>query len=130
VHDRVQLHADLGMIHSVGLGKGPGQPRIGATVNFGAEFRPAWRFSVVTDLHASFGYTEPLDVFAGALGLRFSDGKRFGFDLGATVPIAGRERAALRIDFAWTVRLGPISEAPADPKPGKKGAAGGTTDGG
>ena len=80
VHDRVQLHADLGMIHSVGLGKGPGQPRIGATVNFGAEFRPAWRFSVVTDLHASFGYTEPLDVFAGALGLRFSDGKRFGVD--------------------------------------------------
>lgn len=122
-HKRVQVHADVGLIHSVGLGNGPSQPRIGGTATVGAEFRPAWRFAIVTDLHASFGYTAPLDVFAAALGLRFADGKRFGFDFGATVPIAGRERAAARLDLLWTVRLGPIVEAPPDPKPGKKRAA-------
>ena len=124
-HQRIQVHADLGLVHSVGLGNGPTQPRIGATITAGAEFRPAWRFTIVTDLHAGFGYTAPLDVLAAALALRASDGKRFGFELGATVPLLGRERAAARIDLAWTVRFGAVTEAPPDPRPGKKASAAG-----
>lgn len=112
LHHKVAMHADLGVIHSVGLGAGPAQPRVGATATVGAEFRPVPRFALVTDLHASFGYTAPVDVVSAALALRFSDGKRFGFDFGATIPVAGRERANVRLDFLWTVRLGGIKAAP------------------
>lgn len=110
-HPRVGVHADLGLIHSVGLGGGPAQPRVGATVTAGAEFWPARRFAIVTDVHASFGYTAPVDVVASALALRFTDGKRFGFDFGATIPLFGRERANVRLDFLWTVRLGTVKNA-------------------
>ena len=116
VHRKIQLHADVGVIHSVGIGGGPALPRIGATITGGAEFRPVHRFAIVTDLHASFGYTAPLDMLAAALALRFADGKRFGFDFGATIPLAGRERANVRLDLLWTLRLGPITEAPPDRK--------------
>jgi len=116
LHPKIAMHADVGLIHSVGLGAGPAQPRVGGTATVGAEFRASPRVAVVTDLHASFGYTAPVDIFATALALRFSDGKRFGFDFGATIPLAGRERAAARLDFLWTVRLGAITPAVATAK--------------
>lgn len=122
LHSKVAMHADLGLIHSVGLGAGPAQPKVGGTATVGAEFRVASRVAVVTDLHASFGYTAPVDILATALALRLSDGKRFGFDLGATIPLAGRERAAVRLDFLWTLRLGAITPASPTAKPGSKPA--------
>jgi len=42
---------------------------------------------------------------AGALALRFSDGKRFGMELGGTVPFAGRERALATVDLRFSTRM-------------------------
>ena len=124
VHPKVQFHAQAAAVHSFALGKGPGQPRIGAAVTAGTELRPDPTFAVVIDLYGSFGYTAPLDVFAAALALRFSDGKRFGFNVGATIPIVGRERSQVRFDLGATVRFGPIT--PAELKRPKKAGAGDT----
>ena len=74
----------------------------------GIELMPAPQFAFVADVLGQFGYAAPVDVFAAALALRFSDNKRFGFEVGATIPIAGRERAAVRIDLRASVRFGPI----------------------
>ena len=111
------------IFYSVGLGKGPSQPRTGGTLTAGAELRPAGGFAVALDLHAGYGYTAPLDVLAGAVALRASDGKRFGFELAALVPLAGRERAAARVDLRWSVRLGPISSPPMPEKRAPKSKA-------
>jgi|APSaa5957512622_1039677.scaffolds.fasta_scaffold301438_2 hypothetical protein len=37
------------------------------------------------------------------------DGRRAGFDLAATVPFVGRERALVTLDFRAAVRLGALS---------------------
>ena len=116
-HRRVHFHLQAGLLTSVGLGKGPARPRIGAAVTAGGELRPHDTFAVGVDLYGSFGYTAPVDVFAAALALRFSDAKRFGFEIAATVPIAGRERAAARVDFKASVRFGPIVPGVATPGP-------------
>ncbi|MCP4867412.1 MAG: hypothetical protein GY898_01675 [Proteobacteria bacterium] len=108
-HKRVHFHGQAGLLHSFAVGKGPGQPRVGAVVTAGAELAPAPQFAVAIDLHAGFGHTAPVDVFAAALALRFSDNKRFGFSVGATVPLLGRERAAARVDLRASVRFGPIT---------------------
>ncbi len=129
VHRRVQFHAQVGLLHSFGIGKGPTQPRLGASLTAGTELRPAPKFAVAIDLLGRFGYTAPLDVFGAALALRFSDGRRFGFELGGTVPILGRERALARVDLKFSVRLGPIGAAvqpaPAPPAAGNPWSAGG-----
>ena len=121
-HRLVHFHLQAGLLTSVGMGKGPAQPRIGAALTAGAELRPHDTFAVAIDLHSSFGYTAPVDVFAAALAIRFSDARRFGFEIGATVPIAGQERAAARVDLKASVRFGPIVPGVAEP-PGKKAAA-------
>lgn len=108
-HPKLHFHLQVGALHSFGLGKGPAQPRIGAVITGGAEWMPAPPFALVVDLHAGFGYTAPVDVVAAALAVRFSDGKRFGFEVGATVPFAGRERTTVRLDLRASVRFGPIT---------------------
>ena len=107
-HETVHFHVQASGLTSFGLGKGPSQPRGGVAVTAGTELRPAPGFALVVDLFSSFGYTAPLDVFAAALAIRMSDLKRFGFEIGATVPVVGRERALLRLDLKATIRVGPI----------------------
>jgi len=109
-HPKLQFHLQLGVLHSFGLGKGPAQPREG-----GVEWMPAPQFGLTVDVQTGFGYTGPVDLVAAALALRFSDGKRFGFEIGAAVPFAGRERTNVRLDFRASVRFGPIT--PAVPPP-------------
>lgn len=103
--DLLRLHGQIGGLTSLAASKGPTQGRVGAMSTLGAELRPGKAFAAVADLSAGFGYTAPVDVVAAALGLRFSDGRRWGLELGATVPLAGRERAlatfALRNTLRW-----------------------------
>jgi len=103
----IRVHAEAGVADSVALSKGPAYPEIGAVVTAGIELQPFHGFAFVADVHGGFGRQAPVDVVAAALALRFSDGKRFGFDVGATVPLAGRERAAMTLDLRASLRLGP-----------------------
>ena len=50
------------------------------------------------------------DLFAAALAVRVSDAKRFGFELGATIPLAGSERTMVALDLRFTARLGPLPQ--------------------
>jgi len=109
----LSLHAHGGLITSAAITQGDPMPLIGGVVTAGLALQPAAGFSFVADLHGNFGYRGPVDVFAGALGVRFSDKKRFGFEVGATIPITGVERSVLRLDFRASIRLGPYRPAPA-----------------
>ncbi|MBN93709.1 MAG: hypothetical protein CL928_06475, partial [Deltaproteobacteria bacterium] len=102
----IRVHASAGMANSIALSKGPAFPTIGAMVTAGIELQPVHGFAFVADVHGGFGRRAPVDVIAAAMALRFSDGKRFGFEVGATVPLAGRERAAATLDLRASLRIG------------------------
>ncbi len=108
LHRIVQLHAQASFLSSFGIGVGPTQPRAGASITVGPEVRAHPTVALGLDLHAMFGYAGPLDVFALAPAIRFSDGKRFGFEMAGTIPLAGRERAQVALQFRFSVRLGDI----------------------
>jgi len=108
----LSLHAHGGLIASAVITQGDPMPLVGGVVTAGLALQPVAGFAFVADLHGNFGYRGPIDVFAGALGVRFSDKKRFGFEVGATIPIAGVERSALRLDLRASIRLGPYRPAP------------------
>ncbi len=109
----LSLHAHGGLIASAAISQGDPMPLVGGVVTAGLALQPAAGFAFVADLHGNFGYRGPIDVFAGALGVRFSDKKRFGFEVGATIPITGVERSVLRLDFRASIRLGPYRPAQA-----------------
>ena len=114
----LQVHAHVGGLFSAAAGYGPAQPRGGASLTAGVELIPVPKFAFVFDINAMFGYTAPLEVLAIAPAIRLSNGKRFGFDIGANVPLAGRERALLTLDLRASVTLGPLPGAapgPVDP---------------
>jgi hypothetical protein len=128
----LSLHAHGGLITSAAITRGDPMPLIGGVITAGLALQPAAGFAFVADLHGNFGYRGPVDVFAGALGVRFSDSKRFGFEIGATIPITGVERSAVRLDLRASIRLGPYrpvppkeessagSEAPAEKAPAEE----------
>jgi hypothetical protein len=122
-HSTVHFHVQAGLLTSAAAGKGAAQPKIGAMITAGAELKPVDTFAIAVDLVGGFGYTAPVDLFGAALALRFSDARRFGFEIGATVPIAGRERAAARVDLKATVRFGPIVPGVIPAPPGKAAPA-------
>lgn len=109
------LRIDLGVLGSAVAGPGPDLPRFGLTVTGGAELRPVRGFGFAADLHARFGYDAPLGALAAGLGLRFSDDRRFGFEVGVTLPFAGRERRTVVAGLRGTVQLGPVAERPPHP---------------
>jgi len=109
INRHVQLHGDATVLMGVMGGKGPAAPRGGGTVLLGAQFVPIPEVSLVLDMKSRFGWGgEPLDMLAGAIGVRLSDCKRFGFEIDATIPITGRERAAVAVELRASVRLGKI----------------------
>lgn len=112
LHERIQLHAFATAMVGVGLGGGPANPRAGASVAVGPEFKLHPGIAMGFDLHGQFGYWEPLDYVAVAPTFRFSDAKRFGFEVSATVPFAGRERAQTTLWFRFSVRPGPVDMPP------------------
>lgn len=103
--DAVRLHGQLGGLASAAASKGPTQGRVGAFTTAGAELRLGTAFAIVGDVVGGFGYTAPVDVVAAGLGLRFANRKRWGLELGGTVPFAGRERAAATVDLRTTARF-------------------------
>jgi hypothetical protein len=62
-------------------------------------------------------------MVAAAIALRLSDRHRFGFELGITIPIAGRERTAVALDLRWSVRFGTFPPVHPAPIPGEADGA-------
>ncbi len=118
LHPTVHVHAQAGVMASAAIGAGAADPRVGFAGNLGVELRPLPALGLVVDLQGNFGYQAPVEMVAASLGLRLSDRKRFGFELGATLPITGRERTAVSIDFRFSARLGDVPEAPPAKPPG------------
>lgn len=111
-HPKVHIRGQLGLMASAMSGHaGPGF-RMGASITGGAEFLPIRRFGIATDLVTVLGYSAIVDYFAGAVAFRFSNLKRFGFELAGTFPFAGRERAQAVVMLRASVRLGGISTPP------------------
>ena len=106
VSKKVQFHAQAAFLSSAAISKGASDPQVGGAVTLGTELRPGKAFAFVFDLYGNFGYRSPLEALAIAMGFRFSDGKRFGFEVAAIVPFAGRERALVRLDLRASIRLG------------------------
>jgi len=103
--NRIRVHAQLTAAFEVAAGTGPADPVVAVSPTVGAQWRPGKAFALVLDVTSSHGMTDPVDYLAGALALRFSDGKRFGMELGGTVPLAGRERALATVDLRFSTRL-------------------------
>ncbi|GEM_PF-995895 len=118
VHPTVHLHAQVGLMASAAISAGAADPRAGFAGNFGVELRPLPALALVVDLQGNFGYQAPVEMVAAAIALRLSDRHRFGFELGATIPIAGRERNAVALDFRFTGRFGTFPPVPPATPPG------------
>lgn len=106
------LHDSATFFTSFGVGKGPDLPRAGADFNLGLEWRAHRVFGLVVDLDAGFGYRDVLDHLSPGFALRFSDGKRFGFELGAKLPVVGANRELLTFGLRTSARLGRLPTAP------------------
>lgn len=102
--ERLFVNTQLGLLGSLAVSGAP-QPRGGVAATLGGEWRAGRAFALALDVNGTFGYTAPLDVLAAALGIRFSDGKRFGFEIAATVPLVGRERSLATLDLRASVRF-------------------------
>ena len=103
-HQRVRVHGYASLLGSVALSDGPGQPRGGVLMGVGAQARVARPFAIAGDLTAGFGYEAPVDVIAAGLALRFVVKGAYGIEGGATVPLAGRERALATADLRLSWR--------------------------
>jgi hypothetical protein len=119
VHPTVHLHAQVGVMASAAISAGAADPHAGLAANVGVELRPLPALALVVDLQGNFGYEAPVEMVAAAIGLRLSDRHRFGFELGFTIPIVGRERTAVALDLRWSVRFGTFLPAPPAPLPGE-----------
>lgn len=105
-----RVHGDVTALGSAAVSRGPAGPRGGARVTAGVEWQPARPFAVVADLNAGFGYAAPVDHVAAAIALRAGIGKRVGVELGATLPLAGRERTLAAGELRVGMRLGKLPE--------------------
>lgn len=103
---RLYLHDSATFFTSFGIGKGPDLPRGGADFNVGLEWRAHRVFGLVVGLDLGFGDLDVFDHLSPGFGLRFSDGKRFGFELGAKLPVVGARRELLTFDLRMSARLG------------------------
>lgn len=109
-HPRIGVHGSWSVLGTWGIGDGIVDPRAAAVFDVGAQVRVGKAFSFAADLVGKFDEHAPVDHLAGAFGLRFSDGKRFGFHLAGTIPFVGAQRAVARVDLGATVRLGKLAE--------------------
>jgi len=108
---KVHLRGQVGLLASaVASRAGPGL-RMGASLTAGAEFLPVRRFGVAIDFHSVVGYATNTDLYAAAAALRFSNLKRFGFELAGMLPLARKnhEWAQAVVMLRASVRLGAIS---------------------
>lgn len=106
----VDLHAHVVHHVSFGTGVGPRDPVGGNDLTFGFEARAVRQFGVAVDLNAATS-TRGFDFLAPALALRFSDGRRFGFELGLRAPLVGDARELAALTLRASARLGPRAVA-------------------
>ncbi len=90
----LELHAELGMLGSVGLGEGPLLPLGGLSVRIGGTWRPTSWFALIADVSTQLFYASVGDYFAVGGGLRFFVGG-VGIDLFAASPLAGHDRTTI-----------------------------------
>jgi hypothetical protein len=104
--DMLHLHGH--MVHHVafGTGLGPRLPVGGNDLVLGLELRPVKQFGLVFDWDTSLATNGPLAWTGPAFGLRFGDGKRFGFELSGRVPIAGDAMELAALTLRGSARLG------------------------
>jgi hypothetical protein len=100
----LDVHAEVGVLASVGVGDGPADPRAGLFLIWGASYRPWDWLALVLTADAQFLHDARLDHVALGGGVRFLIGS-VGIDLFFEGPLFGRERTtvagivALRYDF-------------------------------
>lgn len=103
--ERLEVHGQAGVAGSGAISKGPTQVRLGVPLTVGGAWKPGSAFALVADVQAALGYTAPLDHLAVAPAVRFAGGRSWGLELGATVPLAGRERALTAAELTTSWRL-------------------------
>lgn len=108
-HKFVGVYGSAMFLGDVGVGSGPALPNFGANVNAGIDVRPATAFGFAVGLDAGFGMRAPLDHLSPSVALRFGDGRRFGFELGARLPIVGAHRELAAIGLRAAGRFGSIT---------------------
>lgn len=100
----LRVHGQLSLLGSIGLGRGPTQPRGAIAPTVGAELRPGKAFALAVDLAASFGYEAGLDWFAPQIALRFAPTERLGIAIEAMLPMVGptpRPLASAALRATW-----------------------------
>ena len=90
----LEVHAQLGMIGSIGVGDGPLDPRGGLSVLGGATWRPAIWFALIADLAMQLFYDDIVDHFSISGGPRLLFGG-FGIDLFVGAPLVGNDRTTI-----------------------------------
>lgn len=103
--NRFDVHGYVGADVSTGLGAAASQPKAGFLVNVGTEYALCSGFAAVLDANVHFGHRDTLDYIAPALGLRFRAGEHFGAEVGASLPVAGPERALAVGGLKLTYRM-------------------------
>jgi hypothetical protein len=106
----LRVHDEIGGLAIFTLGREAAATRAGAWANLGVELLVHRNFGLVVDVDGGFALDAPLDYLDAGVGLRFSDGKRFGFEFGGRVPVAGRGLELARIGIRGSVRFGPVSD--------------------
>lgn len=106
VHPQVEIHGSVVGLTSFGVGKGPAFPKGGADIAAGFSWRPVKQFGLALDIDSGFGMRGALDHVSPAFALRFGDGKRFGFELGARLPLVGEQRELVAFGLKASARLG------------------------
>lgn len=97
----VEGHLQFGLSGSTGL-RAPAAVRTGLPLTGGVGWSAGRHFGLAADLQGMFGYWATVDHVALAPALRFA-GRRAGLEVGASVPVVGRERTltAVRIGWRW-----------------------------
>lgn len=113
VHERVRLHGQVSALGTAAISAAPADPRFGANVDAGVEWRPGKAFSSALDLVGGFGNGQVVEGAGVAPAFRFAIGRRVGLGLEATVPLFGRRPPLATVDLGMTVRLGADGSPPA-----------------
>jgi len=101
----LRLHGSLLLPFSIGLSRAASRPRLGVDLAVGGAWQPLSWFAFALDINGQFAYAAPVDFIALRPGLRFAAGDALGIELGAAIPLAGRERnlAAVMLRAAWRI---------------------------
>jgi hypothetical protein len=100
---KVSFHGQVGATGSVAATEAASNPRAGAVLLAGAEWKPARWFGAVLETGATMGQYAALDQFTVSAGLRFAWRAHYGLELGGVLPIAGSTRMSFAggLRFAW-----------------------------